>query len=501
MTDADRAVAKVIKARSSDWRNGAIVYHVFVDRFAPSDHLADKQKYYAAPRTLQPWTQVPTGGHPVPEAGVYSHELAFWGGDLKSVQAKLDYLHDLGADVVYLNPIPPSVTNHRYDAFDYAEVAPEYGTRQDVADLANGLHAKGMKLMLDGAFNHMSKNSPRFKSAIADPKSPFRDWFFIDKKYPNGYRSWVNIRNLPELKIENAEVQKYLWASPDSVVQKYLKEGVDGWRLDTAYELGTRYLGELTQAAHHAKPGSVVVGEVWNYPAGWFPAMDGVMNFHIRQILLDTLSGRLSPLMGNRLLERMVADSGLDHLLKSWIILDNHDTDRLKSMLPDDKQRHLAQVLQFTLPGCPLIYYGAEVGMEGRGDPGSRGPMRWDMVTESNPDYAWMKKLVALRKSHLALRVGDFSSLESEHLLAFSRTTEKALDTVIVLANPTNDTVKEAISCRDGRIMNGGRLKDLLDGSTTQCFSGFIHVQLPPHSARVYEVISSPGYTPYKRIY
>ena len=246
---------------------------------------------------------------------------------------------------------------------------------------------------------------------------------------------------------------------------------------------------------------SVVVGEVWNYPAGWFPAMDGVMNFHIRQILLDTLSGRLSPLMGNRLLERMVADSGLDHLLKSWIILDNHDTDRLKSMLPDDKQRHLAQVLQFTLPGCPLVYYGAEVGMEGRGDPGSRGPMRWDMVTESNPEYAWMKKLVALRKSHPALRVGDFSSLESEHLLAFSRTTEKALDTVIVLANPTNDTVKEAISCRDGRIMNGGRLKDLLDGSITQCFSGFIHVQLPPHSARVYEVISSPGYTPYKRIY
>jgi glycosidase len=213
----------------------------------------------------------------------------------------------------------------------------------------------------------MSKMSPRFKAALADPKSPFRDWFFIDKKYANGYRSWVNVPNLPELRIENPEVQKYLWASPDSIVQKYLKEGVDGWRLDTAYELGTRYLGELTQAAHHAKPGSAVVGEAWNYPAGWFPALDGVMNFHARQIILDTLSGRLSPSVGNRLLERMVVDSGLEPLLKSWIILDNHDTDRLKSILPDDAKRHLAQVLQFTLPGCPLIYYGAEVGMEGRG--------------------------------------------------------------------------------------------------------------------------------------
>ena len=127
--------------------------------------------------------------------------------------------------------------------------------------------------------------------------------------------------------------------------------------------------------------------------------------------------------------------------------------------------------------------------------------MRWDLVSDSNPELKWTKKLVALRKSHPALQIGDYLGLDTDRLIGFTRRTDRALDTVVVLANPSDEIVKETISARDGRIMNGGQLRDLLDGSTVQSFAGLIDVTVPAHSARVYEVVSAKGYTPYKRIH
>jgi len=432
--------------------------------------------------------------------GFGATNLTFGGGDLKSLEGKLDYLHGLGAGVVYLNPIQKALTNHKYDALDWSDVSPEYGTRKDVLNLAHELHIKGMKLMLDGVFNHMGRNSAMFQSALNDPKSPYRDWFFIGSKYSGGYRAWANVRNLPEVRIENPAVQNYIWGSKDSVVQKYLAEGVDGWRLDTAFELGPKYLEQLTEGAHHAKPGSAVVGEIWSYPQGWFPALDGVMNFYARRVVLEMIDHKVSVRSAGQMLAHMVSDCGIDPLLKSWLILDNHDTDRLKSILPDDRARRLAQILQFTLPGCPVIYYGSEVGMEGVGDPGSRGPMRWDLVTSDNSELTWYKKLIAIRKSHPALRIGDYVPLDTEQLLGFVRRTDKTLDTVIVLVNPSGEPITETVSARDGRLMNGGLLHDVLSGSVVTVYSGMFPVTIPPRTARVFELVDSKGYTPYKRM-
>jgi glycosidase len=256
----------------------------------------------------------------------------------------------------------------------------------------------------------------------------------------------------------------------------------------------------LTEAAHRAKPGSTVIGEVWNYPAGWFPALDGVINFYARRVVIDMIQHKISAGSANRMLAHMVSDCGIEPLLKSWFVLDNHDTDRLKSILPDDKSRRLAQVLQFTLPGCPVIYYGSEVGMEGAGDPGSRGAMRWDLVSPRNEDLKWYKKLIAIRKSHPALRIGDYTALDTDRLLGFARRTDKALETVVVLVNPSDETVSETVSARDGRLMNGGRLKDLLGGPESVAYGGLFEVTVPPRTARVYKLVSSKGYTPYKRV-
>src|SRR5579884_1748260 len=199
MTTSSWPDPKTFEARERDWRNGPVVYQVFVDRFAPSADLAAKRMLYKSPRSLHPWSETPKAGSQIKSMGVWSHELAFWGGDLKSVRSKLSYIHDLGADVLYLNPIFDALTNHKYDALDYGKVAPEYGTRQDVIDLASDLHRNGMRLMLDGVFNHMGRNATRLQSALRDPKSPYRDWYFIGKQYPLGYRAWVNVPNLAEL--------------------------------------------------------------------------------------------------------------------------------------------------------------------------------------------------------------------------------------------------------------------------------------------------------------
>ncbi|MCE2909593.1 MAG: hypothetical protein LW712_12195, partial [Burkholderiaceae bacterium] len=282
----DTAAAGTYEKREKDWRIGALVYQVLVDRFAPSADLEAKRHLYPAPKTLHPWTENPRRGVYLESERLWSHEIQFWGGDLASTRSRLAHVQALGADVLYLNPIHLAYTNHKYDAFDYQAVSPEFGTRADVKALAADVHRRGMKLVLDGVFNHMGRNAPIFKEAMADPKSRWRNWFAIGPQYEGGARAWTGFQNLPELNLENPAVRRHLWGDADSVVRGYLRDGADGWRLDTAYELGHAYLRELTDAAHREKPGSLVVGESAIYPKEWFPAVDGVMNFTLREIVL-----------------------------------------------------------------------------------------------------------------------------------------------------------------------------------------------------------------------
>lgn len=492
----------VYDTRAGDWRIGAVVYHVFVDRFAPPANPEAKRAMFASPRVMRAWSDLPKRGQHLAEAGLWSHELEFWGGDLASLRGKLAYIQDFGADVLYLNPIHKAYTNHKYDAQDYFEVSPEYGTRADVAALAADAHERGMKLMLDGVFNHMGRTAPIFQEALRDETSPYRAWFCFGSQYKFGYRAWYNVGNLPELNLENPRVRARIWGDPDSVVQGYLREGVDGWRLDVAFDIGLEYLNELTKAAHRARPGSLVVGEIWNYPAEWFPSIDGIMNFHVRQIILEMIAGRLAGGQAGTLIERMIADAGIEPILKSWIILDNHDTPRLKHILPDDRDRRLAQLLQFTLPGAPCVYYGHELGMDGGDDPLMRAPMRWDLVTDDNAELAWMRALVAMRRESVALRIGDFKLLDSRTLLAFQRSTDKVADTRIIVINPTEAPVEEVIAMRDSKVMNFATLKDMLSRAECSVPSGLIRVRVPAKTGHVFRVdMQKDGdYSPYKRV-
>ena len=506
--DTDKAQGNKFVQREGDWRNGAIVYQVYVDRFAPPANLEAKRRLYPAPKKLHAWSDVPTHGTYLPAAKVWSHEVDFWGGDLTSLRGKLHYVKDLEPNVVYLNPIDLAYTNHKYDSLDYRAVSPEYGTRDDVRALARDLHDAGMKLVLDGVFNHMGRNSAIFRQAEADPKSRYRDWFVFGPEFAGGARSWALAENLPELNLENPAVRDELWNGHDSVVRGWLRDGVDGWRLDVAFDIGFRYLGELTQAAHDEKAGSLVVGEIANYPKEWYPSVDGLIHFTLRQVILGIASGRIAPATGQAMIGKIVADADYEHTLKSWIYLDNHDTPRLLTALPDARQRRLAQVLQFTLPGSPDMYYGTELGMAGGDDPEMRAPMRWDLANAANAEFGWNRDLIVMHRGQRALRVGDYRELNTTRLIGFERFTERAAEAVVVLTNPSDETVTETVLVPDSKLMDGTRMVNLLARSDRaapediRLHAALMDVTLPAHGFAVLQPDVAPpgGYTNYKRV-
>jgi glycosidase len=501
----DRRIAGRYEARERDWRNGAVVYQVLVDRFAPSADLEAKRHLYPSPKILKAWSEEPRRGRYLQDQQLWSQELEFWGGDLASLAARLDHIQQLGAEVLYLNPICLAYTNHKYDALDYTQVSPEYGKREDVLRLAGELHRRGMKLVLDGVFNHMGRQSPKFQSAQRDPHSPYRDWFHLGERYPGGARAWWGAANLPELNLENPAVREHLWGAPDSVVRGWLKDGIDGWRLDVAFDIGFEHLRELSDAAHAQKPGSLIVGEIPNYPAEWYASVDGAMLFGLRRILLAMADGSLDGATAGRMITRLIDDAGVDNLLKSWIYLDNHDTPRLATAVPDERQRRVAQTLQFTLPGSPNLYYGSEVGMTGGEDPQMRGPMRWERVEAGHAQLAWTKRLIGLRR-HRALRIGDFRTLVTRELFAFERHTDRVLDSVFVIANPTPRVVRETALITNSKLMDNTLLEDLLGQvQPVAAHSALLPLDVPPHTTLVLKPVAperarSDGYTNYKRV-
>lgn len=495
-------IAPVMSKRDDDFRSGAVVYQILVDRFHPSQFIEQKKDLYTYPKQLHPWNELPRPGRFLDDVRYWSHELDYWGGDLQGVISQLDYIQKLQVDVVYLNPIFDSLSNHKYDATDYLKISPEYGTMKDLQELAHRLHAQDRYLMLDGVFNHVGVQNSLFQAA-QDASSAYRSWFDFDERYPEGVRLWADAKSLPELNLEHDAVKDYIYRSPNSVIRSYLRAGIDGWRLDVAFDIGYQFLRELTDCAHLEKPGSMIVGETWNYPRQWLVAMDGVMNFTMRELIFHAVQGTLPPNRINTLLQRLVEDADYDALLRSWIMLDNHDTVRLSHRLPMFADQQLAQVLQFTLPGSPNLYYGSEVGMTGASDPENRAPMRWDLVHDNNAVLHWTKQLIALHQSERALKKGEYLPIEAHHLIAYERYTDRVDETVIVVINPTQEAMKEHLLIPDSSLMNFSKF-DVLLGTTVPMtlIAGFLEIELPAKSFVVLKpiTIATKSYTPYKRV-
>lgn len=468
----------VSRQTQPDWYKNGIVYQVFPDRFARgADWRERAEKALAAHREgparvlVEDWDTPPA--YKKSEDGDIL-EWDFYGGTLRGVREKLDYLAGLGVTVIYLNPIFEAASNHRYDTADYLRIDPMLGDEEEFCALAREAAERGISIMLDGVFNHCGQDSRYFNrygnypepGAWQGGESPYRDWFFFNED--GTYDGWWGNPDLPDVNEKSPEYRELI-CGQDGVVRKWLRAGARGWRLDVADELSDSFIEDIKAAMVAERPDGALVGEVWEDASNkmaygklrqYFEGteLDGTMNYPLRTALLAFVRNQIgAPEMAARL-EQLRENYPRDAFFSCLNLLGSHDRERLFTMLGDApdpdtlsdeecaafrldeghaslamSRLWLTVLLQMTLPGVPCVYYGDERGMEGFRDPYNRAAFPWD---GGRMDCATVfRNAIAVRKALPVLTTGDFEPFaDGEDVFGFWRRGEDG-ECVCVLAN------------------------------------------------------------------
>jgi neopullulanase len=444
------------------WVHDAVFYQIFPDRFAKSKRMPDIG--------YEAWDADPT-------------PYGFKGGDLYGVAEKLDYLKDLGVTALYFTPVFASASNHRYHTYDYYNVDPILGGNEALRYLLDEAHKRGMRVVLDGVFNHASRGFWQFHHVLENGAgSPYRDWFHFDEArllgkkhwgaYPTdeekvllqngdsknaiGYRAWWNLPALPKFNTDTPAVREFLFG----VAEYWIKFGIDGWRLDVPGEIDDdEFWREFRRRVRAINPEAYFVGEIWHEAQRWLQGdqFDAVMNYLFTAASLNFfasdsldfdvinkaggLSGRVRPMRGDEFaaeVERIINLYPRDIAFAQLNLLDSHDMPRFLSCVRGDKSAlKLAWLFLFTIIGAPCIYYGDEIGVDGGHDPDCRKSFPWDEGKWDKSLLEYAKACISLRNGHPALRRGDYARiLTGEKIFAFRRDLDgESLTTVFNVSN------------------------------------------------------------------
>lgn len=447
-----------------DWMKGAVVYQIFPERFASGN-----------PATT-PTNAVPWGSSPE----VYQ----FQGGDLHGVAQNIDYLADLGIEVIYLNPINTSLSNHKYDAVDFYHVDPAFGGDAALHELVTAAHAHGIKIILDASFNHCYPQFFAFRDLIENgANSAYRDWFTVYEwplrvelrprllaQHPNPermlnwfnhfrhtsgvpvvelddtngplihstYQAWLGVINMPKLNQENPATRAYFL----DVAQHWLREfGVDGWRMDVAQHVSDSFWVDFRRACLAIKPDAYLLAEIWGDTSHWLQGdmFHATMNYLFRDLCVayfarGTLSGR-ALLDGLTKLDAVYAPQVA---AVNQNLLSSHDVPRFVHLSGEQKERfRLATLFKLTMPGAPSIYYGDEIGMTGGEDPDNRRAFPWHERGTWDVDLRdFIKTLIQLRRTSAALRRGTWRGVwAGENNDAFAFVREHEGERILVIIN------------------------------------------------------------------
>ncbi len=453
-----------------DWFSGGVMYHIFVDRFCKGA----REGTLKAGDVLDPDWEHGIPQYPEKRGDALSNNV-FFGGNLWGVIEKLDYLSSLGVTTLYLSPIFDAASNHRYDTGDYEHVDALLGGDEAFSSLAKAAHERGMRIILDGVFNHTGDDSRYFNrrghydalGAYQSPASPYFNWYNF-KSFPEEYECWWGIEILPRLNHADEGCRHYFTA-PDGIAARWLRAGADGWRLDVADELSDDFLDELHVSVRNATRGEgLIIGEVWENAADKISygkrrrylsggQLDSVMNYPFRNAVLAFLQSGDAECFCDILTELYASyPTSVSHSLMN--LLGTHDTERILTVLGDremsgewlsnaelsvkrlsleERERgiallKLASALQYTVFGVPSVYYGDEAGLEGYHDPFCRMPFLWGR--EDDGLLSHYRALGRLRRDHSSLRDGDFRFLfRSSHAFVFER--KNASEVILVAAN------------------------------------------------------------------
>lgn len=477
--------------KTPDFAKGNIIYHIFVDRFNRADGVKTKRKY----RLHESFSESP---EVVSADGKYYAD-DFFGGNFNGIREKLDYLEELGVGIIYLSPIFKAFSNHRYDTGDYLKVDELLGTEDDFKRLLDAAHEKGMKIILDGVFNHSGADSLYFNKfgtydslgAYQSKSSPYYDWYYF-KKFPDEYACWWGCDNVPDLNKSNKDYRVLVFGK-NGVVEKWQKLGADGWRLDVVDELPIDFVNLLIKKIKSVNKDALVIGEVWE------DASTKVSYGELRPYLLgDQLDGTMNyPFMnaiiayvrdGDEKFFKDTVQSILENYPKETVYclmnsLGTHDTVRIINALSDvrahgwskthklgyklpdseyekaKKKLYLASVLQFTLPGIPSIFYGDEAGLQGFDDPINRRPYPWG--SEDKEILAHYKKLGRIRRENRAVFSGGFNMRDENGLVAYERASGD--DEILIAVNAGADDKTLLINKEYTSLYNNKEYKDVVD--------------------------------------
>ena len=430
--------------KTPEWFHGATMYQIFPDRFAKSGKAEKREDAQYEDDWYAPISQYGA----VPGAEV-KNDL-FYGGDLYGICEKLDYLEKLGITVIYLNPVFEAYSNHKYDTGDYTKVDEAFGGEEALNTLISEAKKRGIRVILDGVFNHTGDDSLYFDryrrynkgGAYKNPESPYRNWYCFGNGEED-YLSWWGIKILPKLNHKDESCRRYFTAE-DGIGARYVGRGTGGWRLDVADELSDSFLDEFRESVKRADPEAIIIGEVWENAADkiaygkrrrYFRGkqLDSVMNYPFRTACINFIKTKNGKAFASVLTEiyssypKCCSDSLMN-------ILSTHDTERILTVFGDSKYHNMsnaslsthtmldnerakairllkaASAIQYTVYGVPSLYYGDEAGVEGGRDPFCRRTYPWGRENEELLSH--YKKLGELRRDPVFAE-GEFKVLDS----------------------------------------------------------------------------------------
>jgi glycosidase len=488
------------------WTTTGVVYQIFPDRFRNGDAANDPQTgdvRYDDPVIAMPWDALPEGycrRYSDDACDQEPHGRDYFGGDLAGITEKLDYLADLGVTVLYLNPIFDSASNHGYDTQDWTRIDPYFGTGADWAELVRQADAHGIRIILDGVFNHVSSDSPFFdryghyadSGGCEAEDSPYREWFYFRPQLDGvcagpdgpgtvGYAGWSGYDSIPVIQKGLAEVQELLLLGDDSIVRRWLEAGASGWRLDVSSDptFPDDWWPTFREVVKDRDPAALTVAEQWQKDTTLLRQLRGdrfdtTMNYRFRDAVLGFLAPGLFDRKGfpasgaptdpidfaNRMLSQQ--EDYPPEVYRSLLnLIDSHDTERAlwtltfgdettagreldAAALADGKRRlALAALIQFTMPGMPTVYYGDEVGLTGDDDPDDRRPYPWSDLG-GTPDDELLDRyqtLAGVRQADPVLTQGDLRFLlvgtDDEGTVAYGRRMDSAA--AVVALNRSNE--------------------------------------------------------------
>lgn len=521
-------------ATTPNWFKDAVIYQIFVDRFCQGDDSVDPSKLKAGSLIHAHWKDIPVYTKDPVTGEILAYD--FFGGNLQGIIKKLSYLKELGVTVLYLNPIFESISNHKYDTGNYEQVDPMYGDNQLFQELCSKAEALGIRLILDGVFSHTGSDSVYFNregeypelGAYQSKESPYYNWYEF-KEFPNRYECWWNIETMPNVNELEPSYLQFIIESENSILKQWMTRGAKGWRLDVADELPDEFIKSFKKQMQEQDAESVLIGEVWEDASNKISygkrreylegeSFDSVMNYPLRQIVIDFLLGKKDGEAVHRALMSLYENYPIHNFYALMNLIGSHDVPRILTLLGEAPEEHtltikergmfqlskedyalalsrlkLMVLWQMTFPGVPSIYYGDEAGLEGYSDPLNRRTYPWG--NEDKELIQFYQKMIALRHQHMVLRTGEWKPISIQDDVygylrsiqdgkdLFGRTAENNIALVLLNRNPQQE-VSVSIDlrswCQDV-IYNG-----MLNGWSVPLNKGILELRLKPLEGKVF---------------